>query len=256
MNKPPVRNDQLTEQLSALLSKKPKADNKKQKKTKELPYFNKDIDLQSWKADGEDHINICSSAETVLGKFLCHDTPHRFKHPVLGNFNTIRGFWFYIQSVNHNDRYRTLVGKALKLAHANTETVVLLNFRAVLMDACWQRLKQTEEICKIMKESTLPFDCYFIHNESKLRVRPVYHSWVTSATEEMRKALKEKREADFTYLMKDKTVDLYWSITPDYLKHNDTVDVNVPVEADGVDVEDQTVYEENQEEVVDPFNKV
>ncbi len=242
--KPQVRNTQITDQLATLLNKKPKTDIKKSKKPKEH-FHNKEVDLQSWKADGEDHINICGEANTIIGKFLCHDTTHGWRHPILGNFNSIRGFWYYIQSTNHDDRYRRLVGKHLRMAHNPANTVRILNFRAILMDACWQRLIQSDAICKLVKESELPFDCYFIHFESKLRVRPTYHSWVTSATEEMRKALKENREPDFAYLMEDTSVELYSSITPDYLKRLpvEEVDVHSPVEADGVDTEEETVYE-------------
>ena len=258
MNKPQVRNNQLTEQLSALLNKKPKLDNKKFKKPKATAYHNKEIDLQSWKSDGVDHINICASAETVLGKFLCHDTPHRYKHSILGTFNTVRGFWYYIQSVNHDDRYRRLSGKPLRLAHNNTETIRVTNFRAILMDACWQRIKQAGAIFKLMKDSELPFDCYYIHHESKLRVRPVYHSWVTSGTEEIRKAIKENREPDFTYLMEDKEIDLYEPITPEYLKSEESeVNINEPVEGYGPGINDQVEYELAEgEEEVDNFNKI
>ncbi len=245
--KPQVRNNQLTEQLSVLLNKT-QDDIKKVERIKPQNYYNKEIDLQSWTGDNIDHINIWAAAETVLGKFLCHDTPHHFKHPVLGGFNTIRGFWYYIQSVNHDDRYRRLSGKPLWLAHQRAETVRIVNFRAILMDACWQRLKQAEAIFTLLKESTLPFDCYYIHNKSKLRVRPVFHSWITGATEEMRKAAKENREPDFGFLIEDHKIPLYDPITPNYLKQNtpvtETVDVNTPVEDGDSSISDQTVFEE------------
>lgn len=154
-----------------------------------------------WGPDGIDHINIWEQAETEIGKFLVHSSPYSIKHRYFGRFKTMEAFWHYIQSNERDDRIRNMSGPVLKKFSKQLTPARVVNFRAIVMDSNWQRIKQHPEQAEMVKESTLPFDCYFINNQSGIRTRPTFYKWLVMGFEEIRDALKEKREANFDFLL-------------------------------------------------------
>lgn len=167
--------------------------------------------------DGVDHINVWDAAETELGKLLCNNSPLSFVHNVLGKFYSIESFWHYIQSVERDDSIRTMYGPALKSFSRRSQSQQVKNFRAVIIDAAYQRIKQYPALAEAMAESTLKFECYYIdRNAGGLRVRPNFFKWLILGFEEIRLALKENREPELKFLMDDQSegADLYEGIRP------------------------------------------
>lgn len=154
-----------------------------------------------WKGDGEDHINIYDRSTTELGAILVHNSKLSFTHSIFGRFYDMESFWNYIQSEERDDRTRTMTGQILKNFARKLTMTRVTNFRAIIMDANYQRIKQYDPVVQAMKESTLPFDCYYVNEQTSLRTRPVYFKWLVLGFEEIRRALKEEREPDFGFLL-------------------------------------------------------
>lgn len=153
----------------------------------------------SWVQDGVDHINIWEHGETELGKVLAHNTVIPFNHHIFGNFSCIEAFWHYISSQEHDDRIRTMRGRALHTFSRKLSKLHVPNFCAIILDANWQKIKRYPEIQEALIESTLPIDCYYTQRKSAgIRIRVPYASWLIDGFEEIRKALKEGREPDFS----------------------------------------------------------
>ena len=93
------------------------------------------------------------------------------------------------------------------------------NFRAIIMDSNYQRIKQYEPIVQAMIESVHPFDCYYVAAESQLRTRPIFFKWLTMGFEEIRSALKQDREPNFNFLLDRQDTDIYQFAVPQLI-HN------------------------------------
>lgn len=162
-----------------------------------------------WIEDGVDHINILRNGKTSIGDFLAHGAKFPFTHNVFGKFSNMESFWYYIQSTERDDRIRVLTGKHLTSFKNKLTTQRVKNFRAIIMDSNWQKIKQYKEAVASMRDSELPFDCYGIDSNHGIRIRPIYFKWLLSGFEEIRRALKENREPDFTFLIDEKDSGIY-----------------------------------------------
>jgi hypothetical protein len=165
--------------------------------------------VQNWSRDGEDHINLWEEGEVELGRILSHRYELEFDHTQLGRFKTMEALDRYVMSRDRDDRIRNLTGPALKKFAKNLVLAPVINFRAIVMDANWQRIKQYPDLATAVKESTLPFDVYYIIRDSGVRVRPARASWFLAGYEELRRALKEDREPNFDFLKDNKDAGTY-----------------------------------------------
>lgn len=186
----------------------------------------------NWQGDGIDHINIWGQAETDLGKLLAHGAKVSFKHRIFGRFSCLESFWHWVRSEEHDDRIRTMTGKSLQDFVTMLTRQNVVNFRAIIMDANYQKVKQYPEITAAIVESVLPFDCYYVYKrETSIPIRTNFASWVIDGFEEIRTALKEQREPDFTALRDTKDDDMYAHLLGSMKKHEPTskpvVDPNV-----------------------------
>lgn len=171
-----------------------------------------------WIADGVDHINIWESAVTELGQVLSHNSQIEFTHHIFGKFSSMEAFWHYIQSEERDDRIRSMAGRSLKNFAKKLNTQRITNFRAIIMDSNWEKIKQHKLLLNAVKESELPFDCYFVDGKSGLRTRPAFFNWLNMGFEEIRKAIKENREPDFTFLLDRKDTEIYEFVKPNQMK--------------------------------------
>lgn len=167
-----------------------------------------------WIGDGEDHINIWEHGETELGCILSPNYDLGLNHSIFGRFANMEAFWHYIQSEERDDRIRSMNGQTLKKFSKMLTNTRVTNFRAIIMDSHYQRIKAYKVLVKSMKESTLPFDCYYINDKSGIRMRPVYFKWFLRGMEEIRNALKEDREPNFSFLLDRPGTDIYEFVVP------------------------------------------
>ncbi len=168
-----------------------------------------------WEGDGYDHINIWNRGNTQLGKFLSHGTKTPFIHKHFGKFCSMEAFWKYIQSEERDDRIRVMSGITLRSFSRQLNMLRINNFKAIILDSEWQKIQQYPEYIELMKESKLPFDLYYFNKKSNVRIRPTYFSWLIPGINEIRDALHEDREPDFTFLKDKKDESIYsYVLTP------------------------------------------
>lgn len=164
-----------------------------------------------WKGEGVDHINIGRSSSILLGRMLGLDFVRQWKHPLLGQFRTLNSLWYFLKASNKSDAIRGMAGFELKnfvSQRCGGMTTVVPNFRAVIADSAYQRVKACPEIAAELINSELPFDCYnMLH--SGVCTRFEHSGWFTGCYEEIRRALKEDRAPNFRYLHDAKADDIY-----------------------------------------------
>lgn len=171
--------------------------------------------LHLLKDDGEDHINIWSPAQTDLGKLLSFDCySASFRHKLFDKFSSINCFWVWITSEIRDDRVRFMNAVNLKNFGKTLNKTRVKNFKAIMMDTVYQRIKAYPVIESLMIESELPFDVYYINNTNGNKIRPNFFPWLLAGTEEIRNALKENREPDFTFLLDDQKSSIYEFVAP------------------------------------------
>lgn len=150
-------------------------------------------------ADGEDHINIHHHAKTTLGRGLSLFSDYEFKHNKYGKFRTIQGLLCYLGHSTQPDEFRTLsASEALKLRATKYRTNVdIAEYQWVVLDAIWQKVQAYPKMAAALRNSTLPFEYYYIdaidkENKQYIRVRVnKIGSWLCRGVEEIRQALKK-----------------------------------------------------------------
>jgi hypothetical protein len=182
--------------------------------------------------DGVDHINIYPNGLTELGRLLAPDAPTSFRHPVLGPFSCMESMWHYVRLASHDDRLRTMSGvKARNYAKRFGELATIDNFRAIIMSGHWAKIKNNKNISDLMRESTLPFEMYYINTTTdpsdrrlkiELSIRPAFSSWVIMGMEKIRDSIKEDSEPNFDYLMSNINVPMFSSLVNYSVKEKPT----------------------------------
>lgn len=163
--------------------------------------------------DGVNHINIYEDGSTDLGRCLAHSTPLKFQHRLFGNFSNIEAFWHYIRSDERDDRIRNMIGKALKDFSKMLHSRRVVNFVAIILDANWQKVNQYPELKEAIKQSDLPFECYSCYKrQDGVKIRPTFSYWLIPGFEEIRKALKENRQPDFTDFLDNPELGLFGDV--------------------------------------------
>lgn len=162
------------------------------------------INPSEWKADGGDHINITGNAQTELGRFLSIRNTMVFDNPVLGDFRSINNAWHFVRARNLHDQIRHISDAARLrefIIKNGGELQHIANFNALVMHVAYLRLLTSPRMMKAMMDSTLPFDTYRIIGVSGIRQRFTYVNWFITGYAEIRSALIERREPDFSKLM-------------------------------------------------------
>lgn len=197
-----IRNDKMKQQLQGVRGNVPA-------KTSSKSFKDPVRSPQHWVGDNVDHINISSTSESELGRLLSHRWVMDFDHSHFGRFNNLEAFDLYILSQEKDDRLRRLHGAALKNFSKKLNLDQITNFKAIVLDTQYQRIKQNAKIRNLMTASTLPFDVYYTIEVSKIRIRPTRHHWLVAGLNEIRTALKEQRDPDFTPFMDNVKMGIY-----------------------------------------------
>lgn len=149
--------------------------------------------------DGVDHINIDIRARTVLGRLLVSSANTDFIHPILGPFSSIEAFRIFIRTGGKDGDVRYLTGKeAYNYSRDHVRGHCPKNFKDIILEASWHKVDQNPELKKLLLDSELPFDHYYLFapkNVSKgtpsLPIRPRYSKQVCMGAEELRKLFKD-----------------------------------------------------------------
>ena len=143
--------------------------------------------------DGVDHINIWVYAETELGRGLAQFAYSPFVHPHYGPFNSMEGFYHYVGTTDERpvrDKLRSLSGMkakeyAKKLTRGNYK-----EFLQVVFNANFYKIEQNETLKKLIIESTLPFEQYYLFGPGT-QIFPKQHERVAKDFEKIRQLFKD-----------------------------------------------------------------
>ena len=183
------------------LSRKPAQNKAIVKKRAELPAVN------NLGVEGVDHINTHYHSDTELGRALCAYGSYPFNHPEYGRFRTVHGLMCWLGNPNQPDSYRNMSALAVENHRTRSSTIPVKNYRFTLMQATWMKIQAHPEIGRMLVESTLPLEHYYLkhlvpgENTKRIRIRPDTGPILIRAFEEIRKALKENRQPLFDFLL-------------------------------------------------------
>lgn len=162
--------------------------------------------------DGQDHILLDFYGETEVGKLLAMNMRARFAHPILGDFTSFKGMWYFLNSYERDDRMRDLTGMALEHFNRTMTPVHVPNVAAIALSMLYKRIQNDKHALALISESSLPFDCYWT-NEAGLRRRHRWAYWLVPGAEEIRRAIKTKTAPDFSSFIEqlnpNETLDQY-----------------------------------------------
>lgn len=142
------------------------------------------------KLDGVTHCNIYSKGRTELGRQLSHFANTPFVHPHYGPFHSMEGFWYYIKAAEEDDTLRTLWGRQAKEYGKRLPIMRRDNFKQLIIEANFYKIEQTSEIKRMMEDSALRFDHYYLFGNGPVFVRPPGFGWLVEGFEEIRRLLK------------------------------------------------------------------
>ncbi len=175
------------------------------------PGFNPpNINSVTIETDGVNHINVGEQGMTELGQALSFKSALPFTHPEFGDFICVEALVQYLITGQKYEEYRTMLGGQ---AHTYTKKNKLATFdigrefNRYVLEATYAKVAAYKEIQDELLKCDLPFDKYHVteverdeegHRQYTI-TRPPSAGWFIPGVEEIRLALHEGREPDFSY---------------------------------------------------------
>jgi hypothetical protein len=147
--------------------------------------------------DGIKFINIWFKGKTQVGRMLSHFYESPFIHPYFGPFNSMEGFWHYIQNVERDDALRSMSGMTAKNHGKKLSWHYVDNFHEIINTANFYKIEQNAELKKLVIESELPFTYYYLYEptadakgQPDVAITPPGYKWLIDGFEKNREMLK------------------------------------------------------------------
>lgn len=163
--------------------------------------FNKDVynKPNTFKEEGDDHINISLNSKKTLGRFLDPSYSHYFVFQSFGRFRSPLNLAYWLRDEDKDDRLRYLKKKDLnKLAKVKIYPP-LDNYKFFLLVSTVIKLKSRPELIEEIKK--LPKDTnilsYRTQKNSKIRITTGYAKIVVPIVEEIFNSIWENRDIDY-----------------------------------------------------------
>lgn len=150
-----------------------------------------------WIGDGVDHINISRRGLTELGQALDPATFLPFTHNVFGYFSSVSAFWDFIETGCKEERLRDPKFHVRQKLKEQLERIHVPDIEFLILDAMYQRIAANPPLVEAIKQSTLPFDCYVVEQETNKRFRKSAVSWIYEGMEVIRTAIKNDTHPNF-----------------------------------------------------------
>lgn len=156
--------------------------------------------------DGVDHVNVGTGATTSLGQRLSLGHAQQFVIESDGPFLTIAGYWFYLLSEDQDNQFRDKnEGQVFNLKNKKRLKFNVPGFQEKIAKAYWDKINQVPGLRGAIMGNKLPFDAYYIFGEYNPKFENAQHTiedrsakWIVPFFEEVRKALRERREPDYS----------------------------------------------------------
>jgi hypothetical protein len=172
---------------------------------REIPWRRRDYGyhftvLDRLQEEGVDHINIATASTTQLGRLLGPEsTAVGFEHPEHGLFRTTLGYLWWLRDENKAEIFRSGNINRIRLQINSYRRARTLrpnagqNVPFHYLVSMWLRLKSNLAMALLLRDSTVPFDMYYVEKETNVRVRLEDSHWACAVVEECRRALKKRR---------------------------------------------------------------
>lgn len=151
----------------------------------------------AWQGDGVDHINVNTSGETQVGRWISPRNSFKFNHPVLGTFRSVENFSMFLRAAEFDDSLRKAEDfvKARNYVRSNLGGFKknVRHLRALTLHAIYFRVLNNPLLMQLLIESSLPFDSYIVQRDTGVPQRFDGIFWLLDAYAEIRAALKERR---------------------------------------------------------------
>lgn len=151
--------------------------------------------------DGVDHINILSAGKTEVGRALAYTSKCPITIPGIGPFNSMEGFLWFIRTptttekdIHKRNLLRGLSGQKARNVGKGGDLIYIKGYKELVEYAIYCKVSQNENIRKLVAESTLPFELYWIDMKSNKEVYPNGWEWQVRAFERVRKHIKDGTE--------------------------------------------------------------
>lgn len=151
-------------------------------------------------SDGVSHINIYTQGKTELGRMLSNLYDCVFTVPGYGTFHSVEGFWYYYLTGCKHEALKGMggfeaknYGRKFPYDRIDEEaTGPVGEQREVILEAIRCKLRQNRNICKLLKESELPFAHYYVPKgkEHSVCYNIGKFNWQVEEFERLRKLLK------------------------------------------------------------------
>lgn len=157
-------------------------------------------------ADGLDFVWVDPAAATELGRLMAYPTLTPFTHPILGPFNSMEGFWYYVGTQERDDKLRELWGSEARTYGKKMTTRKVAAFREILVTGVVAKIQQSPRLRELIQsEPVLPFRIYYLFGPQKLPIRPTRSKLTEGILEQAREIVLgsvELPEIDYTQLLK------------------------------------------------------
>ena len=166
-------------------------------------------EVNAWRGDGIDHINLSVFGKTALGRWLDIAGVGNWDHPAFGGFASLYNFRMYIEQEERADSWRyadTRDLKALFKKELRHTRIRLRNLDAALMHSAYIRVLQHPEVVRTLLECDLPFDSYRTLRDERdpnvqTRERHPQTIYLANGYDEIRSSLRENRDPDFSAMI-------------------------------------------------------
>ena len=136
--------------------------------------------------DGVTHINIYSKGRTTLGRFLSNFAKANILLPADGQFASIEGYWYWL--TRRDNQLRNLYGfRAKQIGKPLPKVCEESDFQKKVANACWYKLHSNPTMLAEFRDSTLPFEHYYVYNGKSVNAG---HRWLLDMWECYRQYIK------------------------------------------------------------------
>lgn len=140
-----------------------------------------------WKPweDGQTHINVYSKGATDLGRWLSNFAYSPITHPVYGSFDSLEGFWYWLNSGLQYDKLRKLHGYQAKSKGKIYPRIEIPDFIQQFKSGIRAKLVANPDRLRQIIDNRLPLTHYYVYGDKAVDAG---YEWITEYYTEIRQA--------------------------------------------------------------------
>lgn len=113
--------------------------------------------------DGVKYINVYSKGITQLGRYLSNLSDLALRHPTLGEFASMEGYWYYIKTGKQFEELKPMSGYMAKTYGKKLPYVENPNFKQELYEGLYFKVTQNNYLLELIMKNDLPYVHYYIY---------------------------------------------------------------------------------------------